>query len=91
MKSQPIGKDSDAGKNGRQKEMGKQKVRQLDNITDSMDVNLSKFRERECRTEEPGVLRSAGLQRAGHGLVTEQQRQLGIAMCVYVCVYFGIH
>ena len=46
VKSQPIGKDSDAGKNGRQKEMGKQKVRQLDNITDSMDVNLSKFRER---------------------------------------------
>ena len=50
---------------------GWQRMRWLDSITDSMDMNLSKLRE-IVRTEEPGVLQSMGSQRARHDLATEQ-------------------
>ena len=44
MKSQLIGKDPDAGKEG--KGRGQQRMRQLDSsIIDSMDMNLSKLWE----------------------------------------------
>ena len=59
-------------KNRRRKEQ--QRMRQLDGIIDSMDMNLGKFRE-IVRTEEPGMLQSMGLQRVGHNLVIEQQQQ----------------
>ena len=49
-----------------------QKMKQLDSITDSIDMNLSKLK-RQWRTEEPGVLQSMGLQRVRHDLATEQQ------------------
>ena len=39
------GKDSDVGKDWRQKEKGWQKMRWLHSITDSMDMNLSKLPE----------------------------------------------
>ena len=39
------GKDPDAGKDWRQKRRGRQSMRWLDGITDSMHMNLSKFRE----------------------------------------------
>ena len=48
----------------------KQRVRQLDNITDSMDMTLSKLQE--IVKTRPGVLQSMRLQRIGHYLVTEQ-------------------
>ena len=45
-KTRLIGKDSDAGKDGKQKEKGLQWMRWLDSITDSTNMNLSKLQER---------------------------------------------
>ena len=47
---------------------GRQRMRWLDGITDSMDLSLSKLRE---MTGKPGVLQSTGSQRVGRGLATE--------------------
>ena len=46
-------------------------MRWLDNITDSMDMNLSKVQER-VRTRESNVLQGMGWQRVRHNLATEQ-------------------
>ena len=48
VKSRLTGKDPDAGKDWRQKEKGAwwQRMRWLDSITDLMNMNLSKLRER---------------------------------------------
>ena len=53
---------------------GRQRVRWLDSITNSMDMNLSKLWEM-WRTGKHGMLQSMGSQRVGHDLVTEQQQQ----------------
>ena len=44
-KSPLIGKNPDAGKDWRQKEKGRQRMRRLDSITDSMDMSLHKLQE----------------------------------------------
>ena len=49
---------------------GRQRMRCLDSITDSMHMNLSKLWD-----GEPGMLQFMGFQRVGHDLVTEEQQK----------------
>ena len=51
----------------------------MDDITDSMDMNLHKFMVEERRGEESLVCWSVGSQRTGHDLAAEQQQCTHIA------------
>ena len=58
---------------------GWQRIRWLDSITDSMDMNLSKFQEIE-QTQGAWHAAVCGVQRVGHDLMTEQQLFKGGSM-----------
>ena len=57
-----IGRDSDAEKDRNQKQRGWQRMRWLDSICDSMDMNLSKLQEM-VKDKEARRAASTGLQR----------------------------
>ena len=56
------------------KRRGWQKMRWIDNITDSVQVNLSKLQE-IAKGREAGMLQSMGSQRVRHDLVAEKQHE----------------
>ena len=71
MASRLTGKDSDSGKDWRQKEKGWQRMRWLASIINWMDMNLSKFQE---IMEDRGIHHATinGITKSRHDLVTEQ-------------------
>ena len=53
---------------------GQQRIRWLDSITDSMDMNLGKLWE--TGIGRPGMLQSTASKRIGHDLVTEHKANI---------------
>ena len=82
-KSQLLGKDHDAGKIEGRGRRGRQRMRWLDGITDSMDTNLSKL-WRWWRAGKPGVLRDPV-----YGAMTQGLNN-GCLRCVLFSVYSGV-
>ena len=73
------------GKTEGRRRRGRQRIRWLDNTTNSMDMSLSRLWE-IVKEGKPGMLQSMGLQRAECDLVNEQQ----ICVCVCVCVCHSV-
>ena len=63
------------GKTEGRRRRGRQRMRWLDGITDSVDMNVGKLREMVRDREAWPVLQSIASERVGHDLMTEQQQQ----------------
>ena len=74
MKSQPLEKTLMLGKIEGKRRRGRQRVRCLDSITDSMDMSLSKLWE-IVSDREAWFGAFQGSQGVGHNLATEQHQQ----------------
>ena len=64
------------GKIAGRRRRGRQKMRWLDSITDSVDMNLSKLQE-TVKDRESWDAEFMGLRRSGHDLKTTTRRALG--------------
>ena len=73
-KSQITGEKPDAGKDWGQ-EKGQQRMRWLDDITDSMDMSLRKLRE-IVKARKPGMLQLMGLQKVRHNWASDNNKDI---------------
>ena len=69
-----VWKDPDAGKDWGQ-EKGQQRMRWLDDITDSMDMSLRKLRE-IVKARKPGMLQLMGLQKVRHNWASDNNKDI---------------
>jgi len=81
------------GKTEGKRRRGWQRMRWLHSITDSEDMNLSKFQEM-VKTEKPGMVQSMGLQGVRHDSATEQPELIQDwkpAHCALTSLYHSLY